>query len=116
MINRFRKQQVSWEPSRHFAGLRSIVGLSGIMTLWKHVLLRSRVLFLGEPPVGALCHLVYSTALLGLCAEPLATASRPQPLFFVNLADTPTFVLVSVLVKPTPTSFFLFIYLFFFFL
>ncbi len=69
--------------------LRTMVGDVGIMQLWKLMLLRARVLFLGEAPVEALCKHVYAATMLGIRQHPLAkNDARPRPVFYVNLYDS----------------------------
>jgi hypothetical protein len=79
---------VSRVCSNSFGALHALVGAAGLLTLWKLVLLRARLLFVGEPPVAALCRAVYAAAMLGVgaaAAEP--AAAPPAVLFNVNLGD-----------------------------
>ncbi|XP_067132410.1 DENN domain-containing protein 11-like [Centruroides vittatus] len=61
-----------------------------IFVLWKFALLKKRILFFSSPPIGNVCHRVYSTNCL--VAHSMHSIENPisQPLFYVNIADIET--------------------------
>jgi len=58
-----------------------------VFSLWKLVLLKSRILFYSPPPVEIACYRVYSACLLGKHQIPIEFEIGSDPLFYVELND-----------------------------
>lgn len=61
-----------------------------IFILWKFALLKKRILFFSSPPIGNICHRVYSTNCLVAHSMPNIENPISKPLFYVNITDIET--------------------------
>ncbi|XP_065182397.1 DENN domain-containing protein 11-like [Sycon ciliatum] len=58
-----------------------------IFSLWRLLMLRKRILFIGHPPVGLLCGRVYSCHMTSCTSEVISSLGDVPGLFYVNVND-----------------------------
>ncbi|RIA94531.1 hypothetical protein C1645_759914 [Glomus cerebriforme] len=80
-------------PARHFPDFVRLCGPT-IFLLWKAALLKKRILFYSQPPVGEACYSVYGTCLIANVPSSISRTLRNKvdkirPLFNVGVSDIP---------------------------